>query len=318
MAECYPYGGQAVMEGVMIKGQKTVSLAVRQPSGGIVYHSEPLNSKIYTSPAAKMPFVRGLVLLWDMMVLGTRMLMLSANVAVSEEVDENGEKMELSGPWMWLSVLGGVAFAIGLFFVLPLLLSGLLDRTIGNELLSNVVEGLLRLGLLIAYLWAIAKIPDIHRVFSYHGAEHKTINAYEDGAPLEVEYVRKYSTAHVRCGTGFLLIVVLLCILLFSLMGRPPMVVMVATRILMVPLVAAIAYEFIKWSAKHQSNPVVKVIMKPGLALQSLTTNEPDDSMLEIGIESLKQAIAADEEAKAAEEGAPGSTREKSASIAGS
>ena len=319
MADRYHYGGQAVMEGVMIKGQNAVSLAVRNPSGAIVYHSEELNPKLYKSRAVKMPFVRGLIMLWDMMVLGTRMLMYSANIAVSEEVDEKGEKMELGGPWLWVSVLVGIAFAIGLFFVVPLLLSGILDRTVGNSLVSNLVEGALRLGLLIGYLWAIGRIPDISRVFLYHGAEHKTINAYEAGEPLDVEHVRRYPTAHTRCGTGFLLVVVLLCILLFSLMGRPPMVLMIASRILLVPVVAAIAYEFIKFTAKHQANPVIRALIAPSMALQALTTKEPDDSMLEVGIASLKHALATDGVAGyEIRENESSETGEPAASLAGS
>lgn len=294
MAQQFHYGGQAVMEGVMIRGQKEVAVAVRNPSGEIIYHSEPLNSKLYTSRVAKMPFARGLVMLWDMMVLGMRMLVFSANVAVSDEVNDDGTKQEIGGAALWVSVLIGIVFAVGLFFVLPLLLSGIMDAAIGKSWLSNLVEGILRLGLLIGYLWAIGRIPDIRRVFAYHGAEHKTINAFEDGVPLDAKHVTLYSTAHPRCGTGFLLVVVLICILLFTLLGRPPMVWMVISRIVLVPVVAAIAYELIKFTARHWSSALVRTVMSPSLALQKLTTREPDESMIEVGIAALQRAIAAD------------------------
>lgn len=294
MEQHFHYGGQAVMEGVMIRGQKEVAVAVRDPAGEIVYHTEPLNAKLYNSKVAKMPFARGLVMLWDMLVLGMRMLVFSANIAVSDQVNDKGEKEEIGGPMLWLSVLLGIAFAVGLFFLAPLLLSGILDSTVGKSWLSNLAEGVLRLGLLIGYLYAIGKMPDIRRVFSYHGAEHKVINAYEDGIELEVEGVQRYSTAHPRCGTGFLLVVVLISILVFTMMGRPPMMWMILSRIVFVPIIAAVAYEFIKFTARHRSNPIVRATMAPGLALQALTTREPDGPMVEVAIAALRKALAAD------------------------
>lgn len=319
MPQQYHYGGQAVMEGVMIKGQKEVAVAVRNPAGDIVYHSEPLNSKLYTSKIAKMPFARGLVMLWDMVVLGMRMLVFSANVAVGDEVNDDGSKQEIGGAALWVSVLIGIAFAVGLFFLVPLLLSSFVDAAIGKSWISNLAEGLIRLALLIGYLWTIGRIPDIRRVFSYHGAEHKTINAFEDGAPLDPEHVKHYSTAHPRCGTGFLLVVVLICILLFTLLGRPSMLWLILSRILLVPVVAAIAYELVKFTARHWSNSLVRLVMSPSLALQALTTNEPDESMLEVGIAALQKALALDavEELSAADAPAQQVAGEEPVSYAG-
>jgi uncharacterized protein YqhQ len=280
------YGGQAVMEGVMMRGSKAMSVAVRQPDGEIVIHTEPLSAHIYTGKISKIPFLRALTSLWDVLVLGIRTLMFSANVALADEED-----VEFSGPVAWGTVIVSFAIAIGVFFVGPLLLVGVIDRYIESAFLSNVVEGVLRLALFVAYIWAIGRVPDIARVFSYHGAEHKTINAYESGAELTPEQVSKYSTAHYRCGTAFLLSVMVISILVFALLGRPPMGLRILSRIVLIPLVAGVAYEYIRFTNRYRENPIIRAIAKPNLALQSLTTREPDTSMLEVAIAALKRVL---------------------------
>jgi uncharacterized protein YqhQ len=284
----FHYGGQAVIEGVMMRGRKSMAVAVRDPSGKIVLHSEPLSGRIRSGFWPKVPFVRGLVMLWDTLVLGTRTLMYSANVSLAEE------DVELTTPVVAATLLFSLTVGIGLFFVLPLVLVGLVDRFIASDILSNLVEGVIRLSVLLSYLALIGLMPDVRRVFAYHGAEHKTIAALEGGAPLDPEGVRKYSTAHTRCGTGFLLIVVVISILLFAFLGRPPMVLRVFSRILFVPVIASISYELIRFSADHSGNPLVRAFILPSLTLQRLTTREPDDPMLEVAIAALEPVLAAD------------------------
>jgi uncharacterized protein YqhQ len=290
------YGGQAVMEGVMMRGSRALAVAVRQPDGEIVIHTEPLNPKIYTSSLSKIPFVRALTSLWDVLVLGIRTLMYSAEVALGPE-----EEIEFSGPIAWGTVAVSFAFGIGLFFVGPLLLVGLVDRYIESSFLSNLIEGVIRMVIFLAYVWLIGLVPDIRRVFAYHGAEHKTINAYESGAELTPEQVARYSTAHYRCGTAFLLSVMVISILIFALLGRPPMVLRILSRVVFIPVVAGVAYEYIKFTNRHRHHPIIRAIAAPNLALQKLTTREPDLPMLEVAITALKCVLAAESEPQAAE-----------------
>jgi uncharacterized protein YqhQ len=280
------YGGQAVMEGVMMRGSKTMAVAVRQPDGEIVIHTEPLNADIYAGTISKIPVLRALTSLWDVLVLGIRTLMYSAEVALGPE-----EEIEFNGPIAWGTVAVSFVIGIGLFFVGPLLLVGFVDRYIESSFVSNVVEGVLRLAIFIAYIWLIGRVPDIRRVFAYHGAEHKTINAYESGAALTPEEVARHSTAHYRCGTAFLLSVMVISILIFSLLGRPPMALRILSRIVLIPLVAGVAYEYIRFTNRHRSNRIVRTIAAPNLALQGLTTREPDPSMLEVSIAALKSVL---------------------------
>ena len=280
------YGGQAVMEGVMMRGSKAMAVAVRQPDGEIVIHTEPLSAHIYAGRISKIPFLRALTSLWDVLVLGIRTLMFSADVALAEEED-----VEFSGPVAWGTVAVSFVIAIGLFFVGPLLLVGVIDRYIESSFLSNIVEGVIRLLVFVAYIWAIGRVPDIARVFGFHGAEHKTINAYEAGADLTPEEVAKHSTAHYRCGTAFLLSVMVISILVFSLLGRPPMALRILSRIVLIPVVAGIAYEYIRFTSRHRDNLLIRIMAKPNLALQSLTTREPDLSMLEVSITALKRVL---------------------------
>jgi uncharacterized protein YqhQ len=290
------YGGQAVMEGVMMRGSKALAVAVRQPDGEIVVHTEPLNPKIYAGWLSKIPFLRAMTSLWDVLVLGIRTLMYSAEVALGPE-----EEIQFNGPIAWGTVVVSVAVGIGLFFVGPLLLVGLIDRYIESSFLSNVIEGVIRMVIFLAYIWLIGFVPDIRRVFAYHGAEHKTINAYESGAELTPEEVTRYSTAHYRCGTAFLLSVMVISILIFALLGRPPMILRILSRIVLIPVVAGVAYEYIKLTNRYRHNRFIRILAAPSLALQKLTTREPDLPMLEVSITALKRVLEAEGTASAAE-----------------
>ncbi len=271
------YGGQAVIEGVMMRGSQSVAIAMRAPNEEIVIHSEPL-SRIYKSKIIKIPFLRGLVALWDALGLGIRALTISANI-------QTGEDEKLEGPALYLTLGISLTFGIGLFFLLPAVLGQLSERVLGiSAWWSNLLEGLLRLALLVGYIWIIGKASEIKRVFAYHGAEHKTINAYEAGADLTPETVTHFSLEHPRCGTAFLLSLVLLSVLVFSLLGPLPMFWRLASRILLIPVLAGIAYEYIRWTANHLDSKVVRTMIKPNLALQHLTTREPTLQMLEVSI----------------------------------
>ncbi|MFN2203168.1 MAG: DUF1385 domain-containing protein [Caldilineaceae bacterium] len=298
MAKHY-YGGQAVIEGVMMRGRKTMAVAVRNPQNEILLHEEPLTARIYTSSWGQWPFVRGLGMLWDALGLGMRALMWSAEVSVQEEGEE---KVEFSGPVAWTTIAGSLAFAIALFFLLPTLASRWLAGFVNdNALFDAVLEGGIRLVLFLGYLWLIGRIPEIGRVFGYHGAEHKTINAYEDGAELTVENVQKYSVQHVRCGTSFLLYVLVISIFLFAPLTfssvEPVWLALIfrlVSRLLLVPVVASISYEILRYSAGHLDRPFMRMVIAPGLALQKLTTREPEDGMVECAIAALEPVLAAD------------------------
>jgi len=288
----FHYGGQAVIEGVMMRGARNMAVAVRQPSGTILVHSEALPRGIYDSALGRLPFVRGLTMLWDTLVLGTRSLMFSADAALAEE------DVKFGGPMMWGTLVVSLLFGVGLFVALPMLLIGLVDRYITIPLLSNLLEGLVRLLFFLTYLIAIRQMRDIQRVFAYHGAEHKTVNAHEAGVPLTTSEVKRFSTRHTRCGTSFLLIVLILFVLLTSMLGRPPLLLRLLSRLVLMPVVAALAYEFIKFTARHDNHPLVRVLTAPGLWLQRLTTQEPDERMLEVSIAALQRVLAEDNPAK--------------------
>ncbi len=312
-----------------MRGRRFVACAVREPQGDIVVTCEPLSPTIYASRWAKIPFLRAVTILWDTLVLGTKMLMFSANVAVAEATADGREptaegagdggpaadgtgQAVVAGEWspvksaaMPAGVAFGtlavaLAFGIGLFFVLPLFLVSLIDPylTAGltpdvASLVSNIIEGLIRLAIFLAYIWGISQMPDIRRVFQYHGAEHKTIAADEAGAPLTPDSIRQFSKEHPRCGTGFLLVVVVVSIFVFALLGRPPIVLRVISRIVLVPVVAALSYELIKFSSAHRTNPILNwLVVKPSLALQSLTTREPDDQMMQVAVAALQRVQA--------------------------
>jgi uncharacterized protein YqhQ len=285
MGKPFNYGGQAVIEGVMMRGAKKMCVAVRNPNSEILVHCEPLDPRIYASFVSKVPFVRGLTMLWDALGLGIRTLMFSADVAMGEE------DVEFSGPIAWGMIAFSLIMGVVIFFVGPLLLVGFVDRLIASHFVSNLLEGSIRLAFFLAYVWAIGFIPDIQRVFGYHGAEHKAINAYEAGDELTVETVGRNSTVHTRCGTAFLLVVMVVSILVFALLGRPPLLLRIVSRIVLIPVIAGIAYEFIKFSATHQDRWLMRLLIAPGLWLQSFTTRQPDASMLEVAIAALQHLL---------------------------
>jgi uncharacterized protein YqhQ len=271
------YGGQAVIEGVMMRGKTFVAIAMRAPNKNIVIHQEPLGG-IYKSRISKIPFLRGLVMLWDAMGLGIRALTISANI-------QSGEDQKIGGPALIGTVALGLAFGIGLFFLLPAAIGQLSEVFMSvNNWIGNLIEGITRLGIVIGYILLVGRIPDIQRVFAYHGAEHKTINAFEAGADLTPENVSRFSLEHPRCGTAFLLTLVLLSVLVFALLGPMPLHLRLASRLLLLPLLAGMAYEYIRWTSTKINSPLVRLLVKPNLALQHLTTREPTSEMLEVSI----------------------------------
>ena len=278
MSERLPtYGGQAVIEGVMMRGSQGVAIAMRAPDNQVVIHTEPLTG-IYRNKWFKLPFLRGVIGLWDALGLGMRALTISANT-------QTGEEQKIEGPTLYMTVAFSLALGIGIFFLAPALVGQLGERFLGlNSWWSNLMEGMIRLIFLIAYIWGVGRIEEIRRVFAYHGAEHKTINAFEAGAELTPESVACYPLEHARCGTSFLLTLVLLSILLFSLLGPLPLVWRLVSRVLLLPVLAGIAYEYIRWTAGHMDSRLVRWLIKPNMALQHLTTRVPTTDMLEVSI----------------------------------
>jgi uncharacterized protein YqhQ len=295
MAGSFHYGGQAVIDGVMIRGKEGVAISVRQPDGQLNVVKQPLAS-IYKGRLREMPLIRGIIALIETLVLGTQSLLHSAQVAATEEV---GEKIPAAV--LWGTVAASLALGVALFFMVPLFATRyLIDPYIESALLSNIFEGLIRIGIFIAYLKLMSLIPDIRKVFAYHGAEHKAVNAYEAGVPLDVESVKMYSTAHARCGTAFLFIVLIVAIFVFALVGQPSLWIRILSRIALIPVIAMISYEIMKFGASHSGNPVVRILLAPGLLLQAMTTREPDDNQIEAAISALNEVIEID---KAADSG---------------
>ncbi len=286
MAERIYYGGQAVVEGVMMRGQKTMVTAVRRPDGGLAIDTQTL-APIYTGWLRRTPLLRGIIVLIESMVLAVKTLLYSANVSLEDE-DE-----KVSGGLVWVMLVIAFAFAIALFFLVPLFLTRRLD--ISSPILFSLVDGLIRVAIFVLYLWLMAFLPDIKRTFAYHGAEHKTINAYEAGIPLELESVKSYSTAHVRCSTSFLFVVLLISIFVFALTGIHVPWLMFLSRIVLIPVIAGLSYEVIYFGGRHAENRLVRILLAPGLWLQSLTTREPDDSQLEVALTALKRVLEVDE-----------------------
>jgi uncharacterized protein YqhQ len=303
----FSYGGQAVIEGVMMRGAHTAAVAVRDPKGQIVVHETELNRTLYRGRIIKTPFVRGVVGLWDALGLGTRALMWAADVALGEEEEE----VNFNGPIGWATVAFSLLLGIGLFFLLPttaatgighllgLSTSYVVEGTSGSQfdlgpLIINLIEGVIQLAILIGYIWLIGRIPDVKRLFGYHGAEHKTINAYEAGAELTPEIVAQYPIEHPRCGTAFLLTVAFVSIFIFSLLGRPPFLLLILSRVILIPVIAGIAYELIQFTARNMHNPIIRFIIKPNLALQHLTTRQPELHMIEVAIVAFKRVLVSE------------------------
>jgi uncharacterized protein YqhQ len=271
------YGGQALVEGIMMRGQNICAIAARAPDESILIESQQLG-KVYRSQLTRIPFLRGLLILWDALVLGMRALTFSVNLQADED-----EKVE--GVPMIITLLLSLAIGIGLFFVLPAGIAYLFEIAFNwSGIGISIIEGLVRLLLLIGYIWGIGFMPEIRRVFGYHGAEHKTINAFEAGDTLDVESVSKYSCEHPRCGTAFLLTVVVFSIFIFSLLGPMPILQRLLSRILLVPILAMISYEYIRFTGRFIHLSWVRAVIAPNLALQRLTTREPDHGMIEVAI----------------------------------
>ena len=285
------YGGQAVIEGVMIRGRTHFSLAVRRLNGQVYAVAEPLSS-MYVGRLRRVPFLRGVLVLIETLTLGIKALNRSASLAMA---DQAGDQEEVPGWLMGVSMAFAFVLAIGLFFIMPLFASRPLEDVFSSEVLVNFLEGVIRMAVLVAYIAAIGLLKDIRRVFAYHGAEHMAVHTHEAGLPLEVDNVRRFPTAHARCGTAFLLTVMVVAIVIFAFLGRDPLWWLVVSRVVFIPVIAAISYEVIRFSGAHQKNPLTRAMAVPGLLLQTLTTRQPDDEQIEVAIHAMNGAIAADE-----------------------
>jgi uncharacterized protein YqhQ len=283
------YGGQALIEGVLMRGRNALAAAFRAPDGEIVVETEELQG-IYKSKIRDIPILRGLILLWDAMGLGLKYLTASANM-------QTGEDEKIEGPELFGSLIFSFAIAIGLFFVAPAFLSELAEKYLGfSPWVSNLVEGLIRLILIILYIWGIGRMKEIERVFAYHGAEHKTINAFESGVELIPSKVKVCSREHPRCGTSFILTLVIISIILFTVIGPLPMLWRIVSRILLIPVIAGFAYEYTRWVSNHLDSKLIRFLITPNLALQKLTTREPDEQVLAVAIASFNAMLALEQQ----------------------
>ena len=271
----------------MIRGRRNVCVAVRRPDGTIAHRCEPLSTSL-PEPLRNIPFLRGVSGLVQMLGIGIRALTYSANVSTE------GESREMDSGSVVVAATFTLAFAIGLFFVAPLIVSLLFEGPLGSDLASNLAEGVLRVALFLAYVYMIGKMPRISRVFMYHGAEHMVVRAQEESESLDVATVRSYPTAHPRCGTAFLLTIMLVAVAVFAFTGRDPLWWLVTSRIVLIPVIAAVAYEIVRFTATYYSYPLVRILAVPGLALQTITTSEPDDDQIEVATAAMELTIAAD------------------------
>jgi uncharacterized protein YqhQ len=286
-------GGQAVLEGVMMRSPSKWALAVRKPDGNIAELNFPIASPMARHRLFRLPVVRGIVALGESLTIGFRALAISANYAAQEEGEDGEVETELSRGAIFFSFAIAIGFALALFKVTPALITNFLP--IDTTGVFVVVEGLIRVALFIAYLSVISLLPDLRRVFQYHGAEHKAINALEAGEELTPERVRRYSLIHPRCGTAFLLWVMVIAIFVFAFLGRPGWFWLIASRILLLPVIAGLAYELIRFAGKHSKNRIVMTLLAPGLWLQRLTTREPTNEQLEVSIRALKEVLRLEE-----------------------
>src|SRR5690242_1107511 len=282
-------GGQAVLEGVMMRGPGNWAVAVRKPSGEIAQVSRQIDSAMARHVVFRLPVIRGVMALGESLAIGFRALAISANYASQEEGEDGEVETELSRGALVFAFLIAIGFAVAVFKVGPALITDQLPIRTGEYFV--VVEGLIRVAMFVGYLALISLLPDLRRVFQYHAAEHKAINAYEAGEPLEPEIVQRYSLIHPRCGTAFLLWVLVIGVFVFAFFGRPAWYWLIATRILLLPLIAGIAYELIRFAGKHQDNTVLMTLLAPGLWLQRLTTREPTLDQLEVSIRALREVL---------------------------
>ena len=274
-------GGQAVIEGVMMRGPGVTATAVREPAGTIVVQKEPTKSIADTYPILKKPFLRGCVALYESLVIGMKALSFSAKAAGDEEE-------EMSNSEIAITMVISTVFAIAVFLALPTFIVKFIPGVQDNHVVLNLIEGVIRLVLFLLYIWGIGLTKDIQRVFQYHGAEHKTIHTYELDLPLTVENVRQQSRLHARCGTNFLLIVMVVSIFVFAFLGWPNLLERILSRVLLMPVVAGIAYEVIRLAGRSEHS-FVKALIKPGLVLQYMTTREPEDDQIEVAIRALEE-----------------------------
>jgi len=281
-------GGQAVIEGVMMRGTDKVAVAVRTPNGEITVDVNPVNSIRDKYPILKKPLLRGVIALFESLYDGMKALAYSAQVSGDE--DE-----QLTGKEMVMTIATSVLLAVGLFIVIPTWSMRFLHELTSDPMLLNLAEGVLRMVIFLAYIATISSMNDIQRVFQYHGAEHKTIYAFEAGLPLKVENVRPFSTLHPRCGTNFLMIVMLISMFIFTFLGWPDLLERIASRVVLMPVIAGVSYEIISFAGNHDDNPLVHFAIMPGLLLQKLTTRQPDDSQIEVAIASLKAVLPPEE-----------------------
>lgn len=288
----YFYGGQAVIEGVMMRGRNSLAIAVRKQDGSIVMREDPIRSAAQRFPVLKYFPFRGVVAMIEALVIGIKALNFSAQQFAEEEEEEIGTKE------MVLTMGFAFLLAAGLFIGLPALLIQLVQRYIENHILLNLVEGLIKIGLFLAYIWGISFMADIRRVFEYHGAEHKAINCYESGKKLTVANVKKATRFHKRCGTSFIVFVLIISILLFSFFGKPPFLLRILYHLLLLPLVAGISYEIIRWAGRDDAPRLVHWLSLPGIWTQKITTREPDDQQIEVAIASLEAVLATDKAEK--------------------
>ena len=288
MEEKLSIGGQAVIEGVMMRGPKEVAVAVRKADGSIDVDVNPVNSIADRYPILKKPLLRGVVALVESLVMGMKALSYSAQVSGDEEEQMDSREMAMT-------IAVSVVLSVVLFIAIPTWSRRFLQQWTGNSLTLNLAEGFLRMGIFLLYIAAISSMKDIQRVFQYHGAEHKTIFTYEAGLPLTVENVRKFPRLHPRCGTNFLMIVMLIAIFIFAFLGWPSLWERILSRIVLMPVVAGISYEIIRYAGKHDDDPLIHRLILPGLLLQKLTTREPEDEMLEVAIASVKAVLPEEE-----------------------
>lgn len=291
MSNRFQYGGQAVIEGVMMRGRRSLAIAVRKPDREIVVDTRPVGALSRRVGFLRFPLVRGVVMLVESLVIGMQALMFSANQVVDDE-EEELSPVELGG-----TLVIALGLFIALFIVLPNLVASWLQGVfVGRVILANLAEGILRVGIFLLYVAGISKIKDIQRVFEYHGAEHKVIHTYEDDLELTVDNARRYSKLHPRCGTNFLLIVMVISVAIFTLLGEQTLLMRIASRVLLLPLVAGVSYEVMKIAAHPRFSRYVGWLSYPGMMLQKLTTREPDDSQLEVAIRALNTVLSSDTE----------------------
>jgi uncharacterized protein YqhQ len=282
------------MEGVLMRGRDAIGVAVRGPDGQIFAGQEPLDSILHRNRFARAPFFRGVVVLYETLVIGTRWLMRSGSLAAA------GEGVAFGGKALALTMIFTIGLAVGLFVLLPLIVAqGATSIALGSTadaaqaFIAHLVEGIIRVAIFVGYLLLVSRSSEIRRVFQYHGAEHMTIHALEHDQPLTVASVRPYPTAHPRCGTEFLVVFIIVSILLFSFLAGAELWIAILGRVLLIPVIAAVSYEILRWGARHREQAVVRWLFLPGIWLQSITTKQPDDSMIEIAIASLQEALAA-------------------------